>query len=240
MSHSLARGMDLAPPPPYQMQPQPCAQNASVEVSPFRFVLVLRCCLLNAVALALVALAALHGLVGQVLAADTTYITHLIVVVFVVGLVTCVRRIVHVSRELNDVKSGVLHPQGRAGRFLASALGADAQARASLAGSLRLKLSSRIAGIRQYANNLVLLGLIGTVVGFIMALSGVDPEAAGDAAAIAPMVSSLIQGMGVALYTTLVGAVLNIWLMLNCRLLETATVSLVTQLVDRAEGATDA
>jgi hypothetical protein len=30
--------------------------------------------------------------------------------------------------------------------------------------------------------------------------------------------------------------VLNIWLMLNCRLLETASVSLVTQLVELAEG----
>jgi MotA/TolQ/ExbB proton channel family len=99
-----------------------------------------------------------------------------------------------------------------------------------------LKLSSRIAGVRQFANNLVLLGLIGTVVGFIMALSGVDPDTVGDAAAIAPMVSNLIEGMGVALYTTLVGSVLNIWLMLNCRLLETASVSLVTQLVELAEG----
>lgn len=240
MSHSLARRSGLAPLLSFQTQPQPGSDGAETGVSPFRFVLVLRCCLLNAVALALVALAALHGLVGQALAADTTYITHLIIVVFVIGLVTCVRRIVHVSRELNDVKSGVFHPEGRAGRFLACAVGADAQTRASLVGSLRLKLSSRIAGIRQYANNLVLLGLIGTVVGFIMALSGVDPDTVGDAAAIAPMVSSLIQGMGVALYTTLVGAVLNIWLMLNCRLLETATVSLVTQLVDRAEGAVDA
>lgn len=237
MAHSLARASHL---PSFQAQARPGFASEGAEPLPFRYVLVLRCCLLNAVALALVALAALHGLVGEIVAADTTYITHLIVVVFVVGLVTCVRRIVHLSRELNEVKSGLLDPHGRAGRFLACAVGADAQSRASLAGSLRLKLSSRIAGIRQYANNLVLLGLIGTVVGFIMALSGVDPDTVGDATAIAPMVSSLIQGMGVALYTTLVGAVLNIWLMLNCRLLETATVSLVTQLVDRAEGADDA
>ena len=119
-------------------------------------------------------------------------------------------------------------------------MGADPQTRASLAASLRLKLTSRIAGVRQYANNLVLLGLIGTVVGFIMALSGVNPDTVGDVSSIAPMVSSLIQGMGVALYTTLVGSVLNIWLMLNCRLLETSAVSLLTQLVDRAEGARDA
>jgi hypothetical protein len=73
-----------------------------------------------------------------------------------------------------------------------------------------------------------------------MALSGVNPDTVGDVSAIAPMVSSLIEGMGVALYTTLVGSVLNIWLMLNCRLLETAAVSFVTQLMDRVEGNGDA
>ena len=34
------------------------------------------------------------------------------------------------------------------------------------------------------------------------------------------MVSTLIDGMSVALYTTLVGSVLNVWLMLNYRLVE--------------------
>jgi hypothetical protein len=207
---------------------------------PFHYVLVLRAILLNAVALALLAAAWANGLIGPVFRTDTTYISHLIVLVFVVGLAVCLRRIVQLSRELNDLRDDRLPPDSRAGRFLRQACILDAQGRASLAGALRLKLSSRIAGIRQFANNLVLLGLIGTVVGFIMALSGVDPDTVGDASAIAPMVSSLIQGMGVALYTTLVGSVLNIWLMLNCRLLETAAVSFVTQLVERTEGSADA
>ena len=208
----------------------------AAALAPFRYVLVLRATLINAVALALAVIAWLQGLVAPIFATDTTYLTHLIVAVFAVGLATCLRRIVQISRELNAVKEGRPAPGTRAGQFLAQARDTDSQGRASLAGALRLKLSSRIAGVRQFANNLVLLGLIGTVVGFIMALSGVDPDTVGDAAAIAPMVSNLIEGMGVALYTTLVGSVLNIWLMLNCRLLETASVSLVTQLVEVAEG----
>lgn len=240
MSHSLARAPDLRM-PRWSLPAAGTGPTASgAAVSPFRYVLVLRCALLNVAALALVVVAWLHGFLDRVFATDTTYISHLIVLVFAAGLTTCLRRIVQISRELNDLKDGRPAPDSRAGHFLAHAIGADPQTRASLAASLRLKLTCRVAGIRQYANNLVLLGLIGTVVGFIMALSGVNPDTVGDVSAIAPMVSSLIQGMGVALYTTLVGSVLNIWLMLNGRLLETAAVSFLTQLIDRAEGAGDA
>lgn len=234
MSHSLARVADFAA-AGWPGAERPAGPAATP--SPFRYVLVLRAALLNAVALALLAVAWLHGLIGPVFATDTTYLSHLIVLVFVAGLATCLKRILQLSRELNDLKDGSPAPESRAGRFLAQAARGDPQSRAALAGSLKLKLTSRVAGVRQFANNLVLLGLIGTVVGFIMALSGVNPDTVGDAAAIAPMVSSLITGMGVALYTTLVGSVLNIWLMLNCRLLETAAVSFLTQLVDRAEEA---
>ena len=79
------------------------------------------------------------------------------------------------------------------------------------------------------------MGLIGTVIGFIIALSGVDPATAGDVNAIAPMVSALIGGMSVALYTTLVGAILNVWLMVNYRLLESGTVRLLAAIVERRE-----
>ena len=85
------------------------------------------------------------------------------------------------------------------------------------------------------ANSLVLLGLIGTVVGFIIALSGVRPEVVSDVGAIGPMVSALINGMSVALYTTLVGSLLNVWLMINVRLLESGTVKLLTATVELGE-----
>jgi hypothetical protein len=81
----------------------------------------------------------------------------------------------------------------------------------------------------------VLLGLIGTVVGFIIALSGVRPEVVSDVGAIGPMVSTLISGMSVALYTTLVGSLLNVWLMINVRLLEGGTVKLLTTTVELGE-----
>jgi biopolymer transport protein ExbB/TolQ len=86
------------------------------------------------------------------------------------------------------------------------------------------------------ANSLVLLGLVGTVVGFIIALSGVDPQSAGNVDSIAPMVSELIHGMSVALYTTLVGAVLHLWLKVNYLILSGGAVRLIDRLVARGEG----
>lgn len=74
--------------------------------------------------------------------------------------------------------------------------------------------------IGQVANALVMLGLIGTVWGFIVALSGVDPATAGDVSKVAQMVSKLVEGMGIALYTTLEGSVLALWLTVNRQMLQ--------------------
>lgn len=62
------------------------------------------------------------------------------------------------------------------------------------------------------ANALVNIGLIGTVVGFIIALSGVIPDAANDIEQLKPMLVTLLKGAGIALYTTLVGAIGSLYL----------------------------
>lgn len=99
-----------------------------------------------------------------------------------------------------------------------------------------MRLGRRIATVRHIANSLVFLGLIGTVIGFIIALSGVDPSRAADADNVADMVATLISGMSVALNTTLVGAVLYVWLIVNYRLLSSATVDLLTETIDLGDG----
>jgi biopolymer transport protein ExbB/TolQ len=113
--------------------------------------------------------------------------------------------------------------------------GCEGDARGILATALRLKLSHRISVVRQIAGSLVILGLIGTVIGFIIALSGVHPDQAADVKAITPMVSTLIAGMSTALYTTLVGAVLNIWLTVNYHILAGGMVKLITGLLEFGE-----
>ena len=84
----------------------------------------------------------------------------------------------------------------------------DGERRSTKSQMVRLKLSNRIAFVHHTANSLVFLGLVGTVIGFIVALSGVDPGTISIAKAVGPLVANLIQGMSIALYTTLAGAVL--------------------------------
>jgi hypothetical protein len=200
---------------------------------PHRYLLVLRFALLNVVGFALLGVAYMQGLVAKVIAADPTYLCVLIFLVFVGGLGICARRVWQTSRDLNGLREqdSASSPMPD----LAPLLGRTAESRANLAAATRMRLSYRIAIVRNIGNTLVLLGLIGTVLGFIVALSGVDPARAADIAAVGPMVSTLVSGMSTALYTTLVGAVLNVWLMANHQLLAGGTVKLIAALVERAE-----
>jgi MotA/TolQ/ExbB proton channel family len=200
-----------------------------------RYLLLLRFILANVIALALVGAAAGQGWVGVILAADQGGLCRAITAVFVVGLVWSAQRTLQLSRGLNELERFTKIPGAPAPAYLGALAGRGADSRAILASSLKLKLASRIAPIRHIANSLVLLGLIGTVVGFIIALSGVRPEVVSDVGAIGPMVSTLIGGMSVALYTTLVGSLLNVWLMVNVRLLEGGTVKLLTATVELGE-----
>ena len=200
-----------------------------------RYLLVLRFILANVIALALIGAAVGQGWVGAILAADQGGLCRAIFAVFVVGLVWSGQRAIQLSRGLNELERFANVPGAPVPAYLAAVAGRGADSRAILASSLRLKLASRIAPIRHLANSLVLLGLIGTVVGFIIALSGVRPEVVSDVGAIGPMVSTLIGGMSVALYTTLVGSLLNVWLMVNVRLLDGGTVQLLTATVELGE-----
>jgi hypothetical protein len=205
------------------------------DAAGWRYLLLLRFAVINLIATALFCAAWLKGWVGLILAGDSTHQVLLIAAVFAYGLVRCGGKILITSVEINQISQPTLAGSSRVQKYLESINGHDAQSRAISASALKMKLMSRIASIRHIGNSLVFLGLLGTVIGFIMALSGVDAQAAGDVDAIGPMVTTLIDGMSVALYTTLVGAVLNIWLMINYRLLESGTVTLLTAIVDLGE-----
>jgi MotA/TolQ/ExbB proton channel family len=200
-----------------------------------RYLLLLRFAVVNLIATALFCAAWIKGWVDLILAGDSTHQVLLIGAVFAYGLVRCGGKILLTSIEINQVGNPRSAGSSRVQKYLESFSRHDAQSRAISASALKMKLMSRIASIRHIGNSLVFLGLLGTVIGFIMALSGVDAQAAGDVDAIGPMVTTLIGGMSVALYTTLVGAVLNIWLMINYRLLEGGTVTLLTAIVDLGE-----
>jgi hypothetical protein len=201
----------------------------------YKYLLLARFALVNLVGIALTIAAYVQGWIGVIDAADSTHQCMLIAAVFVAGLGVCAARVWRLSRELNEVSIHSPAQGSRAGQYLRLIRERGSDSRAMLAGVLRAKLTARTSAVRHIAGTLVVLGLIGTVIGFIMSLSGLKPEVASDAKAIAPMVTNLISGMSVALYTTLVGAVLNIWLMVNYHVLSAGTMNLFTAIIERGE-----
>ena len=203
--------------------------------TPYSYLLWFRFSIVNMAAAAIVVVAYLQGWIGMVLQADNTGLCLLIFGAFAVGLAFSAQKAFETSRELNCAREFDPPRWSRAARYLEAVSGRNADSRSMMASALKLKLATRIAVVRHIGNSLVVLGLIGTVIGFIIALSGVDPETVGDVKAVGPMVSTLIQGMSVALYTTLVGSVLNIWLMINYQMLAGGTANLIATIVESGE-----
>jgi MotA/TolQ/ExbB proton channel family protein len=210
-------------------------KSAEQNAAPYHYVLVMRFALINIFGFALLGAAYTQGLVELVVVSDQTYLSVVIALIFFSGLGICGVKVWSTSRELNQIKSFDPLRPSKASAYLAQIRGHDGNSRGIIAAALRLKLSHRISVVRQIAASLVLLGLIGTVVGFIIALSGVKPDQAADVKAISPMVSTLIAGMSTALYTTLVGSVFNVWLMANYHLLAGGTVKLISGLLEFGE-----
>lgn len=204
--------------------------TASKARNPYRSLLLLRYILLNVVAFALLGAAWSQGYVHKVINADQTYLSVVIFLVFIVGLVLCTQKLWQTNREIDSLKT----PEGLKSKTISHLL-VQRDSETAISGSMRLRLSHRISVVRHLGNTLVLLGLIGTVLGFIIALSGVDPETAADVNSIAPMVSTLIQGMSTALYTTLIGSIFNVWLMANFQMLSSGTVQLISDIQEAVE-----
>src|SRR5690606_961409 len=139
-----------------------------------------------------VGVAHLFGLIEMVLTADRTGLCLVIAAVFLVGLGIAGAQAFRLSRELNVARRGDL-PEGSEIRgYMDKLSGVGVASRAVFAHNLRLKLAHRISVVRQIAGTLVLLGLIGTVIGFIIALSGIEPGGVADVSAVGPMVATLI------------------------------------------------
>ena len=73
--------------------------------------------------------------------------------------------------------------------------------------------------VQWIATHVVRIGLLGTVVGLIIAFSAASAGAAADTEQIKSMIAAVVSGMYVSLYATLLGIAANLWLKINMRLL---------------------
>ena len=201
----------------------------------FRYLLLTRFIVINTFLGALVLAAFGQGWLDTMISARLAELTLIIVAVFLYGLAACGWKIWRLTVELNGLAMESLPDDNPLSRYLDHVEASDSQSRALQAGTLRLELTDRIVSVRHIANTLIFLGLIGTVIGFIIALSAVDPNTAAEAENVASVIATLIDGMSVALNTTLVGATLYLWLTVNYRVLTSGTVSLIAEVVYTGE-----
>jgi hypothetical protein len=163
--------------------------------------LIYRFLIFNSLMVALVAVLAWNGLVAQLFENDQSRITLAIVALFIVGWLWSFKETAVVSLELNSAKMHGPRP----------ALAAE-----------RDKDIGKVEWLFSVSEWLVALGLLGTVVGFYIALSGVDQNTVNEASGAQSAVAALMVGMRTALTTTILGAVLGLWHEVNVTMLRTA------------------
>jgi hypothetical protein len=165
--------------------------------------LVYRLVIFNACCIALVVWGAMRGYVQEVVLGDTSRITYVIIALFLAGMWSVGARTLRVSRLLNDIKAKKkVDPDG-------------------------IKFVAKGEHIDDISGWLVTLGLLGTVIGFIMALTSMDQSALSTASGVQQSIGQLVGGMRVAIFTTLSGGVFGLWLDINRRILKTATVCML-------------
>ena len=178
----------------------------------YKYLLLLRYSLVNALGLVFIIVIYSQGYLSKAIKGDVTNVVVLIIFLFLIGLSLASIKAFWISRELNYAYSLQTKNKSMLNNFLKKAKKLDASSRSNLVSSVRINISVKISNIKFIANILVILGLIGTVIGFIIALSGVDGSVSSNPEEVGKMVASLVKGMSVALYTTLAGSILSVWL----------------------------
>ena len=209
--------------------------------------------LLGLIAFALY-LAAERGMLGLALQSDRSYISYVILLVYALASAHWLWVAQQLSRErsrfvalestLESIHEG---PEERAlprelpdseefsGGLLGSFLGnwrrrGDGGDPSALVNAFGDQLANRHALGHFVADALLKLGLLGTIVGFILMLLPVGQISEFDGAVMQQLLGEMSGGMAVALYTTLAGLVTSTLLKLQYHVLDASVAELVTRL----------
>jgi hypothetical protein len=203
-----------------------------------------------------------YGLIQLMVVSDRTQISTLIAILYIGASLHCLWRTVIVSRE-GEAAQKAATLVAAYGRRLAFADGdlerspdfpeclvtlhiRNLAAKAKLQGASRLdqtlllrSLAGQLRGSNHFgsfaSDTLMKLGLLGTIIGFIMMLApiaGLDPENHG---ALKSSMTLMGDGMAVAMYTTLAGLAGSILIKIQYYMLDEATARLFNFAVDLTE-----
>ena len=201
----------------------------------FKYLLLLRFALVNLVGVIFLLASYSQGYIQKAINADITNVILLIFVLFLIGFLISTLRTFWISKQINYAEANSKNENSISSEYLKNIKGLDASSRSNLASSMRIKLATKINFIKFIANTLVILGLIGTVIGFIIALSGVDGSVSSNPEEISKMITTLIQGMSVALYTTLAGSICSVWLNICYQILSSGANKLLYKIIEAGE-----
>lgn len=203
------------------------------------------------------------GIIDELLSQDATRLCLLIMLAFVGASLHCGARSLWLSREIRrfdeiedvqfegpglqldhdgELASGDRRlPDSLCGDYLAGLLARRQRDGLSSPEYSQLTdvLNERIRGTHEFGwfvtGLLIKLGLLGTVIGFIIMLGAVDSAGSFDVAAVQQLLGSMSEGMSVALYTTLTGLSASMVLGLQYLMLDRAADSLLARVVHFAE-----
>lgn len=188
-------------------------------------------------------LVAERGLVTLALDADKSYISYVILGLYLLAsghwlwlaytLTTERRRFASLESELaaNDGEiNQTPSEEGLLGEFLANLKKKKDGDPSALLTAFGDELANRHA-LGQFASDVLLkLGLLGTIVGFILMLLPVGEIEQFDPSLMQKLLSSMSGGMAVALYTTLAGLITSTLLKLQYHILDASAAELATRL----------
>jgi membrane associated rhomboid family serine protease len=161
--------------------------------------LIYRLIIFDACALAALIWGSMAGLVWPLFQQDTSFISVAIVAVFLLGKASLFGRCAKVSAAKNSQKAGE---------------------------KLRLKPDSFLAKsehLSDMVEAVAILGLVGTLIGLAMVIQSLDP-----AVDYATAIDHIKDGGSIAVNTSIVGAVAGLWLNVGRRMLNTATVTAIS------------
>jgi hypothetical protein len=205
-----------------------------------------------------------YGLIQLMLASDRTYISAIIGVLYVASSLHCLWRTIAIAREADAGRGAALilvNPDA----VLSIAAGAVASSqrdalppglvadhvrnlvvKAQTQGSGRVdqtlllrSLADRLRGSNGFgafaSDTLMKLGLLGTIIGFIVMLAPIAGLDASDRAMMKSSMGLMSDGMAIAMYTTLAGLVGSILLKVQYYMLDAATARVFSQAVTLTE-----
>jgi hypothetical protein len=202
-----------------------------------------------------------YGLLHLMVASDRTYISSIICVLYLGGSLHCLWRTRAIAREADASREAALMlaninlsatadaaaswrnalPPGLVSDHIRNlVVKAETQQSGRLDQTLLLRsLADRLRGSNGFgafaSDTLMKLGLLGTIIGFIIMLAPIAGLDATDRAMMKSSMGLMSDGMAIAMYTTLAGLVGSILLKIQYYMLDAATARVFSQAVTLTE-----